>query len=68
MEPTLDNLRKLGATLRKNAVRPKTARDSEEADRMTANDPSGHVWHVGDEYYEFQYFDGASLSLPLERL
>ena len=55
---TLDELRKIGRTLCRNAVPPMKVMNAAEAKRMTADDLAGHVWHVGEEYYRFEYGDG----------
>lgn len=55
---TLEQLRKISRTLRRNAVPPMRVMNAAEAKRMTSDDPAGHVWHVGDEYYRLEYSDG----------
>lgn len=39
------------ATLMEKKLTPRVIHDQEEADKATKSDPSGHIWHVGEEYY-----------------
>lgn len=55
---TLEQLRKISQTLSKNAVKPFRVKNSAVAKAMTDNDPTGHVWQVGEEYYRLEYSDG----------
>ena len=54
----LGELREISRTLRRNAVPPMKVGDAAEARRMSEEDPSGHVWSVGEEYYRLEYSDG----------
>lgn len=52
-------MRKIILELRKNSVSPSKVMSAAEAKQMTDDDPSGHVWHVGEEYFRLEYIDGA---------
>lgn len=48
---TLNQLRQCAAVLRANAVPPETITSKSQAKRLTAQDPFGRKWAVGDKYY-----------------
>ena len=45
------DIERMKTVMRENAVKGKIIKTQKEAHRMTKNDPFGHVWNVGDEYY-----------------
>lgn len=45
-------IRKAVAALKANAVKPRTIKTEKEAQVATDRGPAGHVWHVGEKYYE----------------
>lgn len=60
MTVTLEQLRKLSAELSRDAIMPLKVMDEAQAKRMTADDPLGHVWTVGEEYYHIIFDCGES--------
>lgn len=36
-------------------IGPKQVGSQSEADELTARDPAGHVWTVGEKYYEVKH-------------
>ena len=56
---TLEQLRSAARALQRNAATPFKVKNKDDADKMTANDPCGHVWIVGEEYYRSEYSDGS---------
>lgn len=50
---TLERIRLLRDDLRAKAIPPKTIETEEKARELTASDPFGRKWRVGDQYYEF---------------
>lgn len=51
---TLQQLREIAAHMKAHAVPPDVVRSREEAEWLTATDPAGHVWSVGEEYYTLE--------------
>ena len=45
-------IRKAVGSLQVLAVKPHTIKTEKEAQVATDIDPAGHVWHVGESYYE----------------
>lgn len=48
---TLAQLRNAVARLKQHALPAVTVVSEAEAQAMTRDDPAGHVWHVGEQYY-----------------
>lgn len=48
---TLQSLRELADLMRKHAMLPRVVKTKKEAQELTRNDPCGHKWQVGEEYY-----------------
>lgn len=48
---TVEMIRKMAAKMKENEIPPRTVKTRKEARELTANDPVGHVWSVGDKYY-----------------
>lgn len=55
---TIDMLRACAKTLRKHAIPPCTVKTQAEADELTMNDPTGHEWRVGEQYYRVETLRG----------
>ena len=51
MNFTLKDIQKSVEILQKNACKPKKVKGWLQAVRMTLNDPAGHKWKKGEEYY-----------------
>lgn len=50
---TIEKLRAISAQLRQNAEPVLTVKSKSQAKRMTATDPFGCRWNVGQRYYKF---------------
>jgi hypothetical protein len=48
---TAQQLREVVAQMKAHAVPPRIVCSEDEAYLMTADDPTGHIWYVGEEYY-----------------
>lgn len=49
---TLEKLKTIVAALKANVIPPLKVETTEQAERMTRSDPVGHVWAVGEGFYE----------------
>lgn len=52
MSVTRAQLRALVAYMKARDVKPKVVATEEQAREMSAKDPFGYIWSVGEEYYE----------------
>jgi hypothetical protein len=48
---TLEKLRAAVKILRSNTIPLHVVTTDKEARKLTKNDPSGHIWQKGDQYY-----------------
>jgi|GEM_PF-2720127 len=48
--PGMSELAALAAYVRENNIKPRTIMTKSQAKRMTAQDPSGYKWRVGERY------------------
>lgn len=56
---TLSELRAIVQHCREHAIKTAVVETQEEADIMTAEDPLGRTWSVGDEYYTLRPGSGS---------
>ena len=48
---TLESLRKVASKMKENKTPSSTVKTLKEARELTANDPAGKAWSIGDKYY-----------------
>ena len=48
---TLESLRKVASKMKENKIPASTVKTRKEALELTANDPIGKAWSIGDKYY-----------------
>lgn len=53
---TITDIRTIATHLKRDAAPVYTVETQAEADEMTARDPFGLTWKVGDEYYKTRGF------------
>lgn len=51
---TLQQLRETAAHMKAHAIPHGVVRSKAEAEWLTANDPAGRVWSVGETYYTLE--------------
>lgn len=53
--PSLAALREIHEFLEARSIKPRVVQTEEEARRMTAEDPLGHQWRVGEAYHVLKH-------------
>lgn len=56
---TADDILKIVEVMKKHEIKPLRVGDRLTARLMTANDPIGRVWKVGDEFYRVDTISGS---------
>jgi hypothetical protein len=57
-------LRRVVSKMKEHEIPPRTVKTRKEAREFTANDPAGHIWYVGDQYYLVEEKNGRFAVAP----